>query len=132
METKKKKFIKLGIAIVAVILVYHLLEASAPFQHPEDGETEEYMNAEVALLIDFATRHGREALDAFRADQTSFGWNAWESGRVRRQYVPWAIFKSRKAEMEWRKKNLQEQFKTSEAAWLALHPEYGGPHGDSF
>ena len=131
METKKKKFIKLGIAIVAVILAYHILEVSAPFQHPEDAETEEYFNAELALLVDFSTRHGREALDAFRADQF-IGWNAMQSGNVRRQYVPWAIFKSRKAEMEWRKKNLQEKFKTSEAAWFALHPEYGGPHGASF
>ena len=122
MKTKKKTIIGI-IAVLAAFLIYHLLEASAPFQHPEDAETHEYFEAELALLRGFAERHGMDALEQFRNDPSPFGWNMMTSGDTRRDYVPWAVFKSRKTQMEDRINNLKEKFGRTENAWMILHPE---------
>ena len=123
MKKKTKKTVAIIIAALVVFMVYHLLEASASFQHPEDAETGEYFEAELALLRGFAARHGMDALEQFRNDPSPFGWNMMKSGDTRRDYVPWAVFKSRKTQLEDRIKNLKKEFESCEACWLALHPD---------
>jgi hypothetical protein len=118
MNAKQKKKLTIAAIVVAVIAVLCFLESSGPFQHPEDYETDEYIAAEVALLRDFSSRYGEEALEDFRS--SSFGWDMVKSGEVGRENVPWAIFKSRKAQMDWRKKNLKNMFIIQEKVWNRL------------
>ena len=115
---KNKKILRIALAAVVLIAVYCFLEASAPWQHPEDGESDEYVMAEVALLREFAAKYGEDALDAFKVDP--FGWDMEKSGEVSREPVSWAVFKSRQAQMESRKENLAKEFAIRENVWNRL------------